>query len=133
MAKILDVMIIDDEEIVCRRLKPAVEKMGCAVEAFLNPVEALERLGKKDFDIVVTDVRMDDIDGIQVLEEARKRSESTEVIIITGHAMMALAREAMQKGAFDFLSKPFKPNDLREIIIRAAEKLGHPLDYEIKG
>lgn len=133
MSKVLDVMIIDDEEIVCRRLKPAVEKMGCNVEAFLNPADALERLGEKAFDIVVTDVRMDEIDGIQVLEEARKKSDRTEVIIITGHAMMALAREAMQKGAFDFLSKPFKPNDLREIILRAAKKLGHPLDYEIKG
>jgi len=132
MSKVLEIMIIDDEEIVCRRLKPAVEKMGCRVETFLNPVEALARMGEKEFDIVVTDVRMDEIDGIQVLEEARKKAEHTEVIIITGHAMMALAREAMQKGAFDFLSKPFTPNDLREIIMRAAVKLGHPLDYEIK-
>jgi DNA-binding NtrC family response regulator len=133
MSKTLSVMIIDDEEIVCRRLKPAVEKMGCRVEAFLNPVEALERLREEDFDIVVTDVRMDEIDGIQVLEEAHKKSPDTVVIIITGHAMMALAREAMQKGAFDFLSKPFKPNDLRAIILRAAEKIGRPLDYEIQG
>ncbi|MFH2005830.1 MAG: response regulator [bacterium] len=133
MSKVLEIMIIDDEQIVCRRLKPAVEKMGCAVETFLDPVAALKRLGEKKFDIVVTDVRMDEIDGIQVLEEARKVSESTQVIIITGHAMLALAREAMQKGAFDFLSKPFKPNDLRKVILRAAEKLGQPLDYEIPG
>ncbi len=131
MSEELKVMIIDDEEIVCRRLTPAVKKMGCHVEAFLNPVEALARLAETTFNIVVTDVRMDEIDGIQVLEEARKHSEATEVIIITGHAMMALAREAMQKGAFDFLSKPFKPNDLRAIILRAAEKTGRPLDYEI--
>ncbi len=131
MSDPLKLMIIDDEEIVCRRLKPAVEKMGCYVEAFLDPVKALERLGEENFDVVVTDVRMDEIDGIQVLEEARKQSERTEVIIITGHAMLALAREAMQKGAFDFLSKPFKPNDLRKIIIRAAEKLGQPLDYDV--
>ena len=131
MSEKLNLMIIDDEEIVCRRLKPAVEKMGCHVEAFLDPTEALKRLGEKEFDIVVTDVRMDEIDGIQVLEEARKKSERTEVIIITGHAMLALAREAMQKGAFDFLSKPFAPNDLRKIIKRAAEKLDRPLDYKI--
>ena len=133
MSKVLEVMIIDDEEIVCRRLKPAVEKMGCSVETFLEPVPALKRLGEKPFDIVVTDVRMDEVDGIQVLEEARKKSDKTEVIVITGHAMMAQAREAMQKGAFDFISKPFKPNDLRRVIMRAAEKLGHPLDYELPG
>lgn len=131
MSESLRVMIIDDEEIVCRRLKPAVEKMGCEVEAFLDPTEALARLGEQRFEIVVTDVRMDEIDGIQVLEEARKTWAETQVIIITGHAMVALAREAMQKGAFDFLSKPFKPNDLREIILRAAESIGRPLDYEI--
>lgn len=133
MSKVLEIMIIDDEEIVCRRLKPAIEKMGCAVETFLEPIPALRRLGEKEFDIVVTDVRMDEVDGIQVLEEARKKSPRTEVIVITGHAMMALAREAMQKGAFDFISKPFKPNDLRRVILKAASKLGHPLEYELPG
>ena len=129
MSELLKIMLIDDEEIVCRRLKPAIEKMGCSVETHMNPLDALARLREAEFDIVVTDVRMNEVDGIQVLEEVRKKSARTEVIIITGHAMMSLAREAMRKGAFDFLAKPFKPNDLREIIMRAAEKLEHPLDY----
>jgi DNA-binding NtrC family response regulator len=131
MSKVVEVMVIDDEEIVGRRLKPAIEKMGCRVEAFLDPVAALARLDEKEFDIVVTDVRMDEIDGIQVLEHAKKKSQATEVIIITGYAMMALAREAMQKGAFDFLAKPFKPNDLRSIILKAVKKLGYELDYTL--
>ena len=131
MSKSLDVLIIDDEEIVCKRLKPAIEKMGCTVETFLDPVAAFRRIEEKEFDVVVTDVRMDEIDGIQVLEHARKRSERTKVVVITGYAMMALAREAMQKGAFDFVSKPFKPNDLRRVILRAAQELGVPLDYEV--
>lgn len=128
----LKVMIIDDEEIVCKRLKPAIEKMGCEVEAFLNPVEALKRIDEQTFDIVVTDVRMDEIDGIQVLDHATKKSDNTRVIVITGHAMIALAREAMQKGAFDFVSKPFKPDDIRRVILRAAEDLGRPLDYAVR-
>lgn len=131
MSKSLDVLIIDDEEIVCKRLKPAIEKMGCTVETFLDPVAAFRRIEEKEFDVVVTDVRMDEIDGIQVLEHARKRSERTKVVVITGYAMMALAREAMQKGAFDFVSKPFKPNDLRRVILRAAQELGVSLDYEV--
>ncbi|MHC4946552.1 MAG: response regulator, partial [Planctomycetota bacterium] len=81
--------------------------------------------------VVITDVRMDEIDGIQVLEQAKKKSPRTEVIVITGYAMMALAREAMQKGAFDFVSKPFKPNDIRRVILKAAEALGSPLDYKM--
>lgn len=131
MSKGLEVLIIDDEEIVCKRLKPAIEKMGCTVETFLDPVSALRRIDEKEFDVVVTDVRMDEIDGIQVLEHARKKAEHTKVVVITGYAMMALAREAMQKGAFDFISKPFKPDDLRRVILRAAAELGTSLDYEV--
>jgi DNA-binding NtrC family response regulator len=126
-------MIIDDEEIVCKRLKPAIEKMGCEVEAFQDPVAALKRIEEQPFDVIVTDVRMDEIDGIQVLERARSTSAETRVIVITGYAMMALAREAMQKGAFDFVSKPFKPNDIRAVIMRAAEDMGKPLDYKLSG
>jgi DNA-binding NtrC family response regulator len=131
VSKPLNVLIIDDEEIVCKRLKPAIEKMGCEVETFLDPQQALRRIEDKEFDVVVTDVRMDEIDGIQVLEHAKKKSARTKVIVITGYAMMALAREAMQKGAFDFISKPFKPDDIRRVILRAANELGSPLDYEV--
>jgi len=131
MTKLLDVLIIDDEEIVCKRLKPAIEKMGCQVETFQSPVAALERIAEKSFDVVVTDVRMDDIDGIQVLERTQQACATTKVIIMTGYAMMALAREAMQKGAFDFISKPFRPDDLRRVIYRAATELGIKLDYEL--
>lgn len=131
MSKPLNVLIIDDEEIVCKRLKPAIAKMGCEVETFLDPQQALRRIEEQEFDVVVTDVRMDEIDGIQVLEHAKKKSARTKVIVITGYAMMALAREAMQKGAFDFISKPFKPDDIRRVILRAAKELGSPLDYEV--
>ena len=90
-------------------------------------------LPKKNFDIVVTDIRMDEIDGIQVLEETLKKSPRTKVIMITGYAMMSVAREAMGKGAFDFISKPFSPDDLRKVILRAAESLGHGMDSEATG
>ncbi len=131
MTSSLKVLLIDDEEIVCKRLKPAIERMGCTVETFLDPRQALARIDEYDFDVVVTDVRMDEIDGIQVLDHARKKSSRTKVVIITGHAMISLAREAMQKGAFDFVSKPFKPDDLRRVILAAAEDLGQPLDYQV--
>ncbi|MBW2304346.1 MAG: response regulator [Deltaproteobacteria bacterium] len=125
----LDVLLVDDEAIVGKRLKPALTKIGCRVEVFEDPREALERIHQKTFDIVVTDIRMDEIDGMQILEEVREKSPRTKVIMITGYAMMAVAREAMEKGAFDFISKPFKPDDLRKVIARAAEALGSPLDF----
>jgi DNA-binding NtrC family response regulator len=126
----LDVLLLDDEPIVGKRLKPALAKIGCDVEVFEDPKEALKRLDEKAFHIVVTDIRMDDIDGIQVLERVLKTSPETKVIMITGYAMMAVAREAMEKGAFDFIAKPFKPDDLRKVIAKAAQALGKPLDLE---
>ena len=68
------------------------------------------------------------MDGIQVLEYVQKKWPRTKVIMITGYAKIELAREAMGKGVFDFIAKPFRPDDLRKIIVRAAEALGSPID-----
>jgi DNA-binding NtrC family response regulator len=125
MAKTLKVMILDDEPIVGKRLKPALTKYGIEVEVFEDPVKALNRLNEKDFDIVVTDVRMEEVDGIQVLERVLSRSQRTKVVIITGYATIEVAQEALAKGAFDFITKPFKPNDLRAVINKAALSLGY--------
>jgi len=132
MSDQLEVMLLDDEPIVGKRLKPALAKIGCNVEVFEEPAVALKRLDEKTFDVVVTDIRMDDIDGIQVLEHVREKSERTKVIMITGYAMMALAREAMEKGAFDFIAKPFKPDDLRRVIAKAAKELGSSINFEVE-
>ncbi|MFA4916499.1 MAG: response regulator [Syntrophales bacterium] len=130
MPERLEVLLLDDEPIVGKRLKPALAKIGCDVEVFENPREALKRIEEKNFDVVVTDIRMDEVDGIQVLEYVRKKSPRTKVILITGYAMMALARKAMEKGAFDFIAKPFQPDDLRKVIAKAAHALGSPLNFE---
>lgn len=123
MERPLEIVVVDDEPIVRKRLKPALEKDGYNVEIFDDGSGVLERVKEKTFDIVVTDVRMEDVDGIQVLEEVLAKSGRTKVIIITGYATVEVAREALAKGAFDFIAKPFKPNDLRAIIERAAEAL----------
>lgn len=128
----LQIMLVDDEPIVGKRLKPALAKYGLDVEVFEDAGLALKRLSEKEFDIVVTDVRMEDVDGIQVLETVLARSERTKVIIITGYATVEIAREALVKGAFDFIAKPFKPGDLRAAIDKAAKSLGHPGIKEIK-
>ena len=128
----LEVLLLDDEPIVGKRLKPALEKIGCNVEVFENPHNALERIDSKLFDIVVSDIRMDDIDGIMILDHVIKKSQHTKVILITGYAMMSLAREAMEKGAFDFIAKPFQPDDLRVVIAKAAKALGSSVNFEQK-
>lgn len=123
MTEPLKILLLDDEPIVGKRLKSALTKDGYEVEVFENSHDALKCIASNAFDIVVTDIYIDAVDGIQVLEETLRKHPRTKVIVITGYAMMEMAREAMEKGAFDFLAKPFTPNDLRQVIQRAAASL----------
>ncbi len=123
MDKRYDILILDDEPIVGERLKQALEKEGHQVEIFINPHRALERVSEKTFDIVVTDIRMDDIDGIEILERVRAMSERTKVVMITGYATLEVARESLAKGAFDFIAKPFKLREIRGVIQKAVDAL----------
>ena len=118
-----EILIVDDEPIVGERLKAFLEKDGYLVESFIDPVQALQRLEAKDFDIVITDIRMQEIDGIQVMEKALQKSRRIKVIMITGYATLELARESLTKGAFDFIAKPFKLKEIRRTIKRAVEAL----------
>jgi len=119
----LDICIIDDEVVVCKRLQQALGNDGHSVETFVNSRSALDRIAKKRFDVVVTDIRMDDIDGMEVLDAVMKKGEGTKVVMITGYATTELAREASAKGAFDFLSKPFRPANLRDILAKVSDVL----------
>ena len=124
MKEKLEVLLVDDEPIVGNRLKPALTKCGCNVEFFKDSKEAMLRIDEKEFDIIVSDIMMADVNGIQLLEYIQKKSNRTKVIMITGYATETLAREAMAKGAFDIISKPFRPDDLRQVVGKAAEALG---------
>jgi len=119
----LSVLLVDDEPIVGLRLKPAVEKSGYRVETFEDGEQALARIAQEDFDIIVTDIRMEPVDGLKVLEAALKKCARTKVIIITGYATVELAREALVKGAFEVIAKPFRPNDLRDVINKAVRAI----------
>jgi DNA-binding NtrC family response regulator len=127
MSRSLTIMVVDDEPTVCKRLQRALARLDAgievSIETFVDPHRALARLDEKSFDIVVTDVVMPEVTGVHVLEHALRRSERTRVVIITGFAMMSLAREAMDKGAFDFVAKPFRIEALREVVLRAVESL----------
>ena len=77
----------------------------------------------KDFEILSSDIRMGEIDGIQVMERAFEKSRQIKVIMITGYATMELARESIAKGAFDFIAKPFKWKEIRTTIEKATEEI----------
>lgn len=126
------ILVLDDEPIVWKRLKPALEKVGYQVEAFSQSSSAMRRVREKDFDIVVTDLKMEGIDGMQFLSEVKSRSPKTEVIVITGFATMETAKESFQKGVFDFVAKPFKRGELLEIVKKAEAKVRHSKEGENK-
>lgn len=116
------ILILDDEPIVSKRLQPSLEKKGYEVETFTESMKALQRIRERNFDIVITDLKMEGVDGMQILAEVKKRSPQTEVIVITGFATMQTAKESFQQGVLDFLAKPFKLGEIAEVIRRAEEK-----------
>ena len=121
--KKIQILVLDDEAIVCKRLRPNLEKLGYEVEAFTRSRDAMERIQEKDFDIVITDLKMEGLDGMQFLTEVKSRSQVTEVIVITGFATMETARESFKKGVFDFIAKPFKLGEIQDIVKKAEIKV----------
>ncbi|HMK64660.1 MAG TPA: response regulator [Thermodesulfobacteriota bacterium] len=119
MDNINSVMILDDEPIVCERLRSTLEKVKLDIETFTNPNEAVKRFGEKKFQVLITDLKMKEMDGIEVLKLVQKVSPETRVIIITGFATVEKAREALKIGAYDFIAKPFKLSQLRDLVIKA--------------
>ena len=117
------ILVLDDEPIVLKRLKPALEKSGYDVEAFSRSLEASSRVLEKDFDIVITDLKMEGLDGMEFLTRVKDRSPLTEVIVITGFATMETAKESFKKGVFDFLAKPFKLGEIKEVVEKAEQKI----------
>ena len=119
----LRVLVLDDEPIVCKRLQPALEKLGFAVDTFTHSVEAMHQVQQFAYDIVITDLKMKEIDGMRFLEEVKKQRPQTEVIVITGFATMETAKQSFQKGVFDFIAKPFKLSEIQDVVTRAAAKI----------
>lgn len=122
MDKKTEVMLLDDEPIVCERLQEFLEKRGMAVESYFESPKALERLTQKNFDVIVADLRMDGPTGIDVLNTVKKSGYNSEVIIITGYGSFESYREAELGGVYEFINKPFKMSDIYRLIKKAARK-----------
>lgn len=119
----ISVLVVDDEKAVRDGFERILNRSGLRVLKASDGVNALEILEKEKIPIVLLDLKMPGMDGIEVLEHIRKLDESILVIIITGHGTIATAIKAMKQGAYDFISKPFEPDQLLIIINRAWEKI----------
>jgi len=116
------ILVVDDEPIALQNLEHIMLKEGYQVRAVDSGVEAIKHLEKTEFDIVLTDLKMQPIDGLQVLEHTKQRYPDTEVILVTAYATVDTAVDAMKKGAYHYISKPFKLEEVRHTVRTALEK-----------
>ncbi len=116
------VLVVDDEEIARKNLVHILEKEEYEVAAAADGETALQKLRSSVFDVVLTDLKMGGVDGMELLDRIRVRCPDTRVIVVTGYATVPSAIEAVQKGAFHYIAKPFKLDEVRDAVKRALEK-----------
>jgi ATP-dependent Lon protease len=116
------VLVVDDEEIARTNLEHVLTREGYQVKTAANGLEALDRARQEDFDLILTDLKMDKMDGLQLLEEVKDVAPRAAVVMITGFATVDTAVAAMQKGAVHYLPKPIKIEELRATVKKIFEK-----------
>jgi DNA-binding response OmpR family regulator len=116
------ILIVDDEKNIRLTLSQALETLGMAVQTAVDGEEALQKLQDSDFSLVLLDLKLPGMDGLEVLRRIRESRPKTRVIMITAHGTIDYAVEAMKLGAVDFLRKPFSPNEIRRLVSQVLER-----------
>ncbi len=116
MSKEKRVIVIDDEKNIRLTLKKALSGAGYEVDAAMNGENGLQKLKEKEYPVVLLDMRLPGIDGIEVLKQINNLDYKTKVIMITGYGNVETAVETMKLGAIDYLRKPFKPEEIKDVV-----------------
>jgi DNA-binding NtrC family response regulator len=116
------IMLIDNEEGLCRMMEAVLGDRGYTVRAYTHPVQAMKDFVPEEWDLVVTDIKMPAMDGLEVLQRIRAKSATLPVIMITAFATVEMSIQALRNGAYDMLTKPFEPE---ELIYRVKNALQH--------
>jgi len=119
------ILVVDDEEIARTNLEYILRKEGHQVTTAANGLEALEKVKAQEFDVVLTDLKMEKMDGIQLLESVKQIAPHTEIVMVTGYATVSSAVDALKKGAAHYLSKPIKLDELRATVREIIDKKRH--------
>jgi two-component system response regulator GlrR len=125
------VLVVDDEVQLCQLLEMRLTHHGYAVVSVHTARDALDRVTRESFDVVVLDLRLPDGEGLDVLAELKRRTPDLPVLMLTAHGTIEAAVEAMRRGAYGFLTKPFHDHDLLEKLAHAVER--NALKREIAG
>jgi two-component system, NtrC family, response regulator AtoC len=120
----LKILIIDDEPLMRLSMADALAGVGCEVAAASTGTEGIHILEKRQFDVVITDLRLPGADGLAVLKACKERNPNTEVILITAHGSVDTAMGAMKLGAYDYITKPFQMDELLLIVERVGKTFG---------
>lgn len=115
------ILVVDDEILVCKSISSALEPERYIVDMALSGEEALKKEAKGEYDVIVADLMMPGISGMELLREVKQKRTDVKVIMITGYPSIKSAVESIRLGAFDYIPKPFTPNDLRSLVSRALE------------
>jgi len=118
----IKLLLVDDETGFVDVLSKRLAKRKIKVTNAYNGTEAIQALRKEQFDIAVLDLKMDDMDGLEVLKIFKKMDPEMPVLMLTGHGSEQAAREGIESGAFDYLTKPYELEDLIEKIREATER-----------
>jgi len=116
------ILVVDDEPVVCQSCQRILGRVGYEVKTVLSGKEALKKIKEEIFDIAIVDLKMPGIDGMGVLQRIKEEHPEITVIMITGYSTVETAVEAMKLGAFDYVSKPFTPDELEIIVKNALER-----------
>lgn len=122
MSEEFSVLIVDDEDDFRETLVKRLKKRRLHVSGAESGGKALELMARETFDVVILDVKMPGLDGIETLREIKKKNRLTEVILLTGHASMESGIEGMKLGAFDYIMKPVNIDELLEKMRQAYER-----------
>ncbi|WP_164103953.1 sigma-54-dependent transcriptional regulator [Candidatus Laterigemmans baculatus] len=115
------VLVVDNDPAHARAMTESLERVGYRCHVATTGPEGAKQIERETFDLVITDMVMNEVDGMQILKLARQNLPESEVVMVTGHATVPKAVEAMQQGAFNFLEKPITPQRLRAVTEKAAE------------
>ena len=113
------IVVIDDEKIVCNMVQRILAQEGYEVETFIDSTQALERIREKEFDLVITDLKMENIDGMDILKEVNQLYPEAKVIMLTAYATLDAAIDAIRESIFDFFPKPVKIEELKRSVKKA--------------
>lgn len=116
------ILVVDDDTAFCIMLKTFLQKKGFDVSNAFNVQEAEEAIQRQFFDVILTDIRLPDSDGLNILRSVKEKSLSTQVILMTGYTDIKTAVNAMKQGAFDYVGKPINPDEILHTINQALKK-----------